>query len=97
MAKRGAGSQGKHNRKVLREAKTLRNKDYKVKADLPGFKKPHPIKGRRPDIEAHKGKREKIIEIETPKTVKVDKPQHKAFADYADRSKNRTFDLKITR
>lgn len=97
MGKRGASTQHRHDQKVASLAKGLQNKGYNVKADVKGFEKPKIIQGRRPDIIAKKGSKEKIIEVETPKTLNIDKQQHKVFDDYADRGNNRSFDIKVAK
>jgi len=97
MGKRGAFTQSKHDQKVLKEVKTLQKKGFSVKADIKGFDKPKSINGRIPDIQGRKGKIEKIIEVETPKTLKTDSQQQKTFEKYADRGKNRSFDIKIAK
>lgn len=97
MGKRGASTQSKHDQKVLKEAKALQKKGFSVKADIKGFDKPKSINGRRPDVQARKGKVEKIIEIETPKTLKTDIQQQNTFEKYADRGKNRSFGIKIAK
>jgi len=97
MAKRGSKAQSKHDKKVESLAKSLQTKKFKVQADIPGFDKPKSINRRRPDIVAKKGIKTKIIEVETPKSVEADKKQHKTFQNYVDKSKNRDFEIKITR
>ena len=78
-----------HNNSVLRRAIGLKSNGWKVKADLPGFKKPPILNGARPDIIAMKGKRKRIIEVETPETRFKDIPQHRKLRDYA-RNHSRT-------
>jgi hypothetical protein len=99
MAKRTAARQTKHDAKVKQIAKQLQGQGYKVKADLPGYPSPTPIgKGRRvPDIEAKKGARRKIIEVETPETVKSDKEQHAAFRRSAAQRPNTSFNMEVAK
>jgi hypothetical protein len=86
MAKRTPQSQTKHDRKVLERARALREQGFNVRADIPGFKKPDSIHGRRPDIEARKHGEPKVIEeIETPRSLKKDRPQQRVFEKYADK------------
>jgi len=85
--KRTKKGQAKHDKAVLRSAQNYESRGYKVKADLPGYDKPKKIGGYIPDLIVKKGKREKIIEIETRDTNKKDVKQHQAFKEYADRNK----------
>jgi len=86
MARRTPPSQGKHDRKVLERARALRKQGFNVRADLPGFRKPHSIQGRRPDVEASKFGRVKMIEeIETPRSLEKDRPQQRVFEKHAEK------------
>lgn len=97
MAKRTPPSQAKHDRKVLERARALREQGLNVRADLPGFKQPHSIEGRRPDIEASKyGKVRVIEEIETPRSLKKDRPQQRVFEKYAEK-KDIKFNIRIAK
>lgn len=94
--KRTKAGQAKHDRAVLNSAKWHESHGFRVKADLPGYKKPKSIGGHVPDIIATKGKRtEKIIEVETRQGAKKDLPQQKAFKRYADRQSGRSFKKKV--
>jgi len=93
--KRTKAGQRKHDLGVLKSAKGYKSQGYKVKADLPGYKKPKSISGFVPDILAQKGKKEKIVEIETKDTVEKDVKQLAAFKKYADKSNNREFRKRI--
>jgi hypothetical protein len=97
MAKRTASRQTKHDAKVKQIAKQLQGQGYKVRADLPGYPSPTPIgKGKKvPDIEAKKGGRRKIIEVETPETVERDKEQHSAFRRSAAQKSNTSFKIEV--
>lgn len=93
--KRTKTGQRKHDKAVFRSAKGYEGQGYRVKADLPGFKKPKKIGGFIPDIFAQKGKKEKIVEIETRDTNKKDVKQHNAFKRYAYREGRREFRKRI--
>ena len=75
MAKRGKIGQAKHDKKVQERLDFYKDKNFRVKADLPGRAKPPKIGGRIPDIVAKKGKRLIVEEIETVSTKKSDKIQ----------------------
>ncbi len=97
MAKRNEKNQTKHDHKVHERAKSLREQGFNVRADIPGFKKPHSIQGYRPDVEARKyGKVRIIEEIETKDSLEKDHSQQKAFEQYADR-KNVKFVIRLTK
>jgi hypothetical protein len=94
--KRSTGSQSKHDKKVKEVAQDLQKKGYKVKADIPGFDQPSPIgkNNRVPDIEATKGNRTKLIEVETKDTISTDKAQQSTFRRSAAQKPNTTFEVK---
>lgn len=98
MAKRTSSKQTKHDTKVNQIAKQLQRQGYEVRADLPGYPCPAPIgKGKRvPDIEAKRGARRKIIEVETPETVERDKEQHTVFRRSAAQKRNTSFKIEVT-
>ncbi len=97
MAKRTPQSQTKHDRKVLERARALREQGFNVRADIPSFKKPDSIHGRRPDIEARKYGEPKVIEeIETPRSLKKDRPQQRVFEKYAEK-KGIKFNIRIAK
>ena len=93
MASRSKYSQTKHDKKVKSLAQNLESQGFSVKADLPDYEKPKTIGGVRPDIIATNGKKRRIYEVETAKTVDSarDQNQQKEFKKAADRSKNTTF------
>jgi len=83
-------TQGKHDTKVRRIAAGYWGRGFDVKADLPDYRKPRPIRGRIPDVVAKKGKKTIIVEVETPKSFNRDKVQRAIFRDYANnRSRTR--------
>ena len=65
--------------------------------DLPGWEKPPKVKGSIPDAFAEKGKEKKMLEVETPETLKEDKEQREKFRDWADDGKDRTFFTKVSK
>ena len=97
MNKRTKTGQKIHDTEVLRWAKQKVKQNFDVKADLPGWKKPAKIKGAIPDGYAEKGTDKKILEVETPQTLKEDKEQREKFREWADSGKNRTFLTKVTK
>lgn len=97
MNQRSKRGQKKHDDSVRRSVDWHKRHGFSVKADLPGEAKPKTIGGFRPDIIAKKGKKEKVIEVETKATMSRDKKQHQAFRDYANKDKNRTFRKKIVK
>lgn len=85
---RSKKSQSAHNSTVKKLAKQYRQKGYKVKADIEGWKKPDTIKGVRPDIIAEKKGHKTVVEVETKDSVqsKRDLQQQKAFKDWSKNS-----------
>ncbi|MCK4444774.1 MAG: hypothetical protein KAW09_09535 [Thermoplasmata archaeon] len=96
-AKRRKPEQSKHNRAVKMEAKRYERKGWKVQADIPGYPKPPEIGGRRPDIKATKPGTTRIVEVETPSTMKSDKDQHSTFRRHAGQKRRTKFILKVTK
>jgi len=98
MGKRSHTQQTKHDEKVKQIALQYQKQKFKVKADLPGFEQPTPIgKYKRiPDIEAIKGRKREIIEVETPKTLKGDKDQQATFRKHAAQKSNTKFRMELT-
>ena len=83
----------KHDKSVVRRAAGLRANRWKVRADVSGFPKPSALRvGNKkviPDIIAEKGKRTRIIEVETEQTWNRDREQRRLLRKYAQR-KSRT-------
>lgn len=79
MAHRTKEGQKVHDQKVAELTRGLKNRGYKVQADLPGHPKPPVMRGYIPDVVAVKGKKTLIREVETPGTVQADKEQHHAL------------------
>lgn len=97
MAKRTRQNQSKHDAAVKSSADYYRRQGYKVQADIAGYDQPKTLNGRRPDVIAQKGKKEVVLEVETPSSDKSDRAQHRAFKKYADANKNARFRKKVTR
>jgi len=90
---RSKRSQSSHDSVVRNEANNLKKQGFSVKADIPGFPRPHTIRGYRPDIDASKREQRKILEVETQdsKDGDRDKAQRKAFRDEANKKEDTTF------
>jgi len=95
MAKRTKSQQTKHDRKVGQIAERLKRQGWIVEADLSGYERPGAIGKDQhiPDIVARKSGAERIIEVETPETMEVDKKQHEAFRRSAARKKRTSFQI----
>lgn len=87
-----------HDKKIADIAKKLQDQGYEVQADVSGFAQPDTIGGYRPDINATKGSKRRIIEVETPDSVNSsrDVMQQKAFQQAAKRNQNTTFKRVVT-
>ena len=72
-----------HDRKVRRIAAAYWGRGYDVRAAVPGYERPKPIRGRIPDVVATKGKTIRIVEVETEQTFNRHKDQRDIFRDYA--------------
>ena len=98
MSKRSKKSQSKHDETVARVAGGYKSHGWKVEADLPGSSKPKTIRGHRPDVIARKGKQERVIEVETPKSINSAhaKSQREAFRKWSSENPNRTARTKVT-
>ncbi len=88
---RTKAQQSKHNARVRKIAGGYKGQGYKVKADISGYSKPRTIYGRRPDVIATKGARERIIEVETKSSMKSDVAQRNAFKRFVGLNKKRKF------
>ena len=87
----------KHDQEVKKIAKKLEREGYTVKADIAGYDKPDGIgkANRVPDIVAKKTSSTKIIEVETPSSIKKDKDQQAAFRKSAAQQRGTTFEIKV--
>lgn len=92
MGKRSNRNQTCHDISVARRAAGLRANGWRVSADIEGYKQPKTLRvsgrGVRPDIIARKGKRTKVVEVETPDTRFRDRPQHRLLRQYGRTHKN---------
>lgn len=79
MGARGKGAQTRHDRKVEERASSLRERGFRVQADLPGHVRPPTLAGHRPDIFARRGGELVVEEIETPSTLRADRAQQEAL------------------
>ncbi|MEA3494343.1 MAG: hypothetical protein U9R38_08200 [Candidatus Margulisiibacteriota bacterium] len=95
MPKRSKKGKSNHDKAVSRSAEWYKGQGFKVKADIKGWKKPKTIGGYIPDLIAKKGKKEIVLEVETPQTVEKDHDQWQAFKEYADRKRQREARKKI--
>ncbi|MBI2328029.1 hypothetical protein HYU92_06960 [Candidatus Curtissbacteria bacterium] len=88
MAHRAKSSQVLHDRKVQQIAIRHLRVGHQVLVDLPGHRRPSAIDGYIPDIVVKdKGKITRIIEVETPATVRKDFAKNKVFSQEAKRLK----------
>ena len=90
---RNKKSQSKHDAEVRKIARELEQKGYEVSADVSGYPQPNTIGGFRPDVVAMKGIERRIIEVETPDSLKSarDLKQQQTFRQASKRSKKTTF------
>lgn len=93
-----ANKQNKHDRKVRQIAKKLEKDNWNVQADISGYETPESIgnENRIPDIVASKKGAKRIIEVETPRSVKKDKDQQETFRRSAAQQKRTTFTIETT-
>ena len=96
---RKKSNQSKHDSEVKKVALEFKKKGFDVDADIPGFKRPKPIKHYIPDVVAKKGHQKKIVEVETPdsKGTPRDKAQQRTFRSEANKKANTTFRRKIAK
>jgi len=76
---------------LRKRAVRLRINGWKVKADIPGFRRPSTLNGSRPDIDATKGSKRRIIEVETKTSRTKDKQQQRNLRNYAKSRRNTQF------
>ncbi len=96
--KRTTSSQSKHDKAVRKRAEQLARQGYTVQADLKGWKQPGTIRGVRPDIDASKGTKRVIVEVETAESIEDARAQRqaRAFTAAAKRSKDARFEKIVT-
>ena len=98
--KRAGKEKDTHDRKVKEIARDLKKQGYSVKADVGRYTRPSSIGKykRRPDIEAvAKSGQRRIIEVETPKSLRTDREQIKTFIRHATHKKRTSFDIVVTK
>lgn len=95
MAKRTLKKQSEHDAKVRQIARKLRREGWNVEADIPGFNQPEPIgqDDRIPDVHAKKAGAERIVEVETPETMRGDQEQHATFRRSAGQKRRAKFEV----
>jgi len=91
MTKRTSRKQSEHDARVRQIAGGYKSQGWKVKADIKGSSAPRTIYGRQPDVIATKGKKMRIIEVETRDSLKKDVSQRNAFKRFASLDKKRKF------
>ena len=100
MANRTSREQSTHHRKVREIARHLRMEGYTVRADgVRGYARPRPIgrQMKRPDIEATRLGVRRIIEVETPSSLRSDKEQLKTFTRHAAQKRGTKFEVVVTK
>jgi len=95
MARRSPRQQSKHDARVRRVAGGYKSQGWKVKADVKESPAPRTIYGRQPDVIATKGKKMRIIEVETRDSLKKDVAQRNAFKRFAGLNKKRKFRVSV--
>lgn len=87
----------KHDKRVRQLANQLKNDGWNVQADLLGSDKPDPIgmENNIPDICATKKGAERIIEVETEKSMKTDTSQHSTFRRHSAQKSRSTFIIDV--
>ncbi len=96
--KRTPRSQSKHDKAVQKRAEQLQRQGFKVKADLKKWDQPETIGGVRPDIDARKGTKRVIVEVETKESEGDARAQRqeRAFKSAANRAKDGRFEKIVT-
>jgi len=97
MNKRLKPSQTKHDKTVRKVAGGYKSQGWNVHADVKGYPKPKTIFGNRPDVIAQKGKKLRIVEVETPSSYKSDRLQRGSFKRFASLNNKRKFRIKLTK
>ena len=91
--KRTKTQQSIHDKKVKKIAQHWEGQGARVKAHIPGYKNPTKISGSIPDLEISQAGQKRIIEVETPRSIKTAhaKEQRKDFQGWANKSNKRKF------
>ena len=92
-----AGCKTQHDRKVRKIAAAYWERGFDVRADLPEYQSPKPIRGKIADVVAKKGKKTIIVEVETPESFGRDRNQRGILSDYAKSKPRTTFRWTRTR
>ena len=85
----------RHDESVRRVAGGFKSQGWKVKADVEGYSAPRTVYGRQADVEATKGKKTRMVEVETRSSYDKDVSQRKAFQRWASHDKKRKFRTKV--
>ena len=80
-----------HDGSVRRRAAALEANGWRVNADISGYSRPKTLNGSRPDIDARKGRKRRIIEVETSDTRFKHRQQHRNLRRFARSQKNTEF------
>jgi len=91
MIKRSPRKQSEHDSRVRKIAGGFVSQGWKTNADISGYSKPRTIYNKRPDVIATKGKKVRIVEVETRSSMKKDISQRNAFKRFAGLDKKRKF------
>ena len=91
MVKRNLKQQTKHNVRVRRIAGGYKSQGWRVRADVSGSPAPRTIYGRQPDVIASRGRKMRIVEVETRNSMKKDTSQRNVFRRFARLNKKRKF------
>ena len=88
-----------HDKKVRSTANRYKKSGWQVRADISGYKRPNSIgKYKRiPDVVAKKGKKVRIFEVETPKSMKTDRAQRSTFMKHAANKTNTSFKVLVAK
>ena len=88
-----------HDNGVRREARSLSQQGYRVRADVGGYDRPprvcHDGACGIPDIFAERGGRTLIREVETPRSYAKDRHQQGIFRGYAQSRPGTDFDIRF--
>jgi len=98
MSKRITRTQSVHDTEVRKQAERLKRNGWRVEADIPGYARPIGIGQcqRRPDVVASRGSRRRVIEVETPTSLRRDREQQATFRRHASHKANTTFQVVVT-
>ncbi len=89
--KRTKQTQSKHDSRVRKVAGGYRSQGWKVRADVSGYSSPRTLYGKSPDIIATKGKKMRVVEVETRSSLNKDTAQRNSFKRFVAHSRKRRF------